>query len=258
VTNGTQPEAGTPAKKGLSPLAWIAIGCGALLVIGGITVAALVGFGVFKAKQFVEEAEGNPAKAVATMAVRTNPELDLVDTDDEAGTITVRNNKTGEEVTVDFEELSQGRLRFETAEGETTIAVTEDAAGAGGSMTVTGPEGEEVRIGGGASLEKVPDWVPRYPAATGSQGAFTQSTRDRETGGFTQGTDDPHDDVVDYYRRTLEDRGYEIVTESTTSTGQGTLATLRGELDDGQRSITVNVTEAEGEVQVVISYDGKK
>jgi hypothetical protein len=258
VTNGTQPAGGTPAKKGLSPLAWIAIGCGVLVVVGAIAITAAVGFGMFKAKQFIDEAEGNPAKAIATMAVRANPELDLVETDDEAGTITVRNNKTGEEVTVDFEELAEGRLRFETAEGETTIDISEDAGGDGGSMTVTGPEGEEVRVGGSASLDKVPDWVPLYPAATGTQGTFTQSTQDQEMGWFTQGSDDPHAEVVDYYRRTLEDRGYEIVTESTTSTGQGTLATLRGELDGGRRSVTVNVTETEGKVQIVTNYEGKK
>ncbi len=42
-------------KKGLSPLAWVAIGCGALVLVVFIGIVAVGGFAVFKAKEFVDE-----------------------------------------------------------------------------------------------------------------------------------------------------------------------------------------------------------
>ena len=94
MTDGAAP------KKGLSTGAKIAIGCGAVIVLGAIAMMLLLGWGVSKAKEYAEEFEENPAKAVAETAVRVNPELDLVSTDDEAGTITFRNDRTGEEATI--------------------------------------------------------------------------------------------------------------------------------------------------------------
>ena len=41
-------------NKGLSPLAWAAIGCGALVLVAVVAVAAVGGFAYFKVKEHVE------------------------------------------------------------------------------------------------------------------------------------------------------------------------------------------------------------
>ena len=95
---------GAPAKKGLPVWAWIGIGCGALSIL--VLVVLMVG-GFFVARKVQDVAadfEENPAMATARMIVKLNPELEEVATDEEAGTITVRNRKTGEVITVNFEE----------------------------------------------------------------------------------------------------------------------------------------------------------
>lgn len=246
MTNGTE-------KKGLSPIAWIAIGCGALLVLGGIAVAALVGFGIFKAKEFAAEMEANPARTTAEMVVKLNPDLDLVETDDEAGTITFRNNKTGEVATMNFQDIADGKFSVTTDEG--TFSVDGDA-GEGGGVTITGPDGE-ARFGGSAALENVPDWVPLYPDAAETQGTYNARTSEGLTGIVTATTTDKPQAVLDYYKERLASEGYEITSESSHSTGQGSFANVTGEDASAGRTLNVTIVSDDGETSVAINYTEK-
>lgn len=81
-------------KKGLSPLVWIGIGCGGLLLVGAVVLSVGGYFAVKTASDFVGD---NPAAAAAEAIVRINPELELVESDREGGTITVRESSTGKE-----------------------------------------------------------------------------------------------------------------------------------------------------------------
>jgi len=245
VTNGTE-------KKGLSPLAWIGIGCGALVVLGGIALAALVGFGVFKAKEFAAELEKNPAKVAAETAVRFNPELELLESDDEAGTITFRNKKTGEVATLSFEDMAEGKFSLTTEEG--TFSLDASAGGEGGGMTISGPEGE-ARFGAGASLANVPDWVPIYPGAAETQGSYHAETPEGVSGIVACKSADAADKVVDYYREELEAAGFEITAQSTNTTPQGSFSSLTAELAEEGRTLAVGVVGQEGETQITINYN---
>lgn len=239
-------------KKGLSPLAWIAIGCGALVLIFVVVSVALLGFGMFKAKEMVQELEANPAKATAEMMVKLNPELELVDSDDDAGTITIKNVKTGETITVDFEDVADGKISFSTEEGgEVSIDASE---GGEGGVTVTGRDGE-VRLG--TSLSKVPDWVPLYPQSSQGQGTYTSETEEGVTGLVVATTSDDAATVLAYYEEHLADEGYEITQRSTTTAGDGTFATLQGEMADRGRTLIVSVVEQGGETQVNVNYTEK-
>ena len=245
---GTPPAA--PASKGLSPWAWVAVGCGAMIVIG-LVGFLLAGMFVFKkGKEMVREATGsesfqevmkdlqdNPLKAVAETAIRVNPELDLISTDDQAGTITFRNNKTGEEATLDFEDIDAG-------------------GGAEGGVTFKGPEGE-TRFGASADLSDVPDWVPRYPGATEVQGTMHSTSASGVTGAFTGKTTDDAQTVVDHFKQLFEDGGYEVGAESMTKTGDGAFGAVNGDLGDG-RSINVVVIENAGGTSVTVNYNQKK
>ncbi len=163
------------------------MGCGGLVVVLAV-VALAAGFFVFqKGKEIVQEATGsesfqeilqdlkdNPVKTAAELMIRTNPELQLLATDDEAGTFTFRITRTGEEATVNFEDIAKGRFSVTTSEGEYSI----DASGeTEGGVTFKGPEGE-TRFGASADLSRIPEWVPTYPGATDTQSAFHSTTTD--------------------------------------------------------------------------------
>src|SRR5262245_18453779 len=116
TTSATPPPPPPPvvvAKKS-SPWKWILIGCAGAFVLGCIVVAACGFFCVNKAKNFVDKASANPAKTAAEMAVRLNPDLELVSTDDAAETITIQDKKTGKVSTVDWSAIEDGKLKFES------------------------------------------------------------------------------------------------------------------------------------------------
>lgn len=261
---GTPPAA--PAKSGTSPWVWILGGCGAIVVVG-LVGFLLAGMFVFKKgkemvteatgsgslSEFVEDMQDNPAKTTAETMIRLNPELELVSTDDEAGTITFTNTRTGEEATLNFEDIAEGRFSMTTDEGEYSI----DAADGGeGGVTFKGPEGE-TRFGASADLGDVPDWVPVYPGATETQSTMHSTTADGVMGAFTAKSSDDAEKVSDHFKQLFEDQGWKIGTESMTKTGDGAFGAINGEAGDG-RSVNVVIIESAGESQVTINYNQKK
>ncbi|HSI13542.1 MAG TPA: hypothetical protein VK961_15970 [Chthoniobacter sp.] len=90
-----------PPKKGLGPLAWLGIGCGALIVI---IIVVLVVFGMVagpKLKKFAEEAQKNPTRATATtMVSMTGGQFEMVKEDDVNKRYTVRQKSNGQLTTI--------------------------------------------------------------------------------------------------------------------------------------------------------------
>ena len=115
--------------KGLSLRALATV----VFVAGAMLAAALL----YRGRSGVETTQGITA---AQTMIRDNPNLDLVETDEEAGTITVRNNKTGEIATLNFEDIAEGKFSVTTDEGDFSVDASVD--GEEGSVTIKGPEGE--------------------------------------------------------------------------------------------------------------------
>lgn len=269
MSNGTPPPppgAAAPAKKGLSPLAWVGIGCAGLLLLGIIGFVALGAFAVKKGKDVLEEATGsrsiadiaddfkdNPAQAMAETVVRMNPDLELVASDASEGTITFRNSKTGEQATLNFEDIAEGRFSVSTDEGEYNISADQSAEG---GVTFTGPEGE-TRFGGAADLSDVPGWVPRYPGADDAKSTMHSVSNGNVFGAYNFTSDEAPQRVMDRFKRLFESEGYELTSESMTTTPQGAYGALAGKLEGG-RTVNVAVIGSEGEVQVTVNYNQKQ
>ena len=243
----TYAPGGAPKKKGLSPLAWAGIGCGVILLIG-LVVLLIGGFWVgSKVKDFGENPEMNTAK----MIVRVNPELELVDSDDEAGTLTVRNIETGEVITVDVSEVKDGRLRFRDEEGEEVSIGMEEGEEGEGAFTVRDREGNETfRVGAGGE-ENIPEWVPRYPDVE-ITGTMASRTSGELSGAYNFETEDPVDEVVDFYAEALEEAGLSETGRSDNRAGGGRLVNLTYEGDG--RTVNAMVTTDGGETNIVVTY----
>lgn len=267
----------TQPKKGLHPLVWAGIGCGCLVLIVVGFVVAGTGFVAFKAKEAVEDFQKNPEEATAKLIAFANPDLELVETDSEARTVTFRNTKDGKDFTVDYDDIKDGKLTIQTPEGEMTFNAEQGEDG--GSLTIQGPEGEtrvtldgnqngeggQLRIEGpdgqvqqfGASqdLEDVPSWVPLYPQATSAEAGFTSTSDQGEAGLVTVKTNESTDAVKEFYQEKLEGEGYEIRHQTITSGGK-THATVTGE--KAGTTVNVMITQDEsGETVIALQYNGK-
>ena len=178
----SEPTSNVPeqpkSKSGLSPMAWIAIGCGVVILLAFVAFMALGAFVFKKGKEvaqevsgsdslgeFMENLEEDPARTAAEMAIRLNPDLEILETDAEKGVISFWNPTTEETWTVDFEDAAAGRFKVTGSEGEYTLD------GEGGGVTVTTPEGV-TRIGASADVGDVPSWVELYPGFTSAEGSY--------------------------------------------------------------------------------------
>ncbi len=249
MTVASPPGAPEQKKKGLSPLAWILIGCGGLVLVVGIVLTVVVGYGVSKAKQFANDFEKNPVAMAGKTYAALNPEVEFVSADETSREITLRNVKTGETLTIDADDVKDGKITFKTDEGEVRF---DAQGGADGALTMTDETGKTVFQAGAGSEEDLPSWIPVYP---GSEVTATYvATADQGSGGsFSLTTSDSVDTVYEHYRSTLESAGFQI--QVTNITGQGKI--LVASHDDPARQVTLSVAEVDGKTQATIQYVGK-
>lgn len=239
---GTPPPA--PPKKGLSPLAWVGIGCGVLIVLCLIAFSVLGWWGARKLKEYGE----NPAKA-AELIVRANPDLEVVKTDDDAKTITVRDKKSGETMTLDMSDVAKGKIEMKSDKGSFKM----DEKG----ITMTDEKGETATFAGAAGDKNVPDWVPMYPGGT-AQGNYSATTADGIGGMVTVQTDGSVDEVIQFYEDKLKAEGY-TVQKTTSSDGSGNnTGSVSGTTEGEKRTVGVIISNADGGAQAVVTYSEKK
>jgi hypothetical protein len=237
-------------KKGLGVWAWVAMGCVGILFLGGIAVAGFVWWGARKATTMVNDIANDPTAAIEMMAA-INPDIEVVDRDAGSGKVTIRDKRSGETMTVDIEDLKQGRISFQTDEGSATFNLDQQA----GTMKIEadGPDGGTLSIGGDTRL---PSWVPSYPGAT-AEGVYNAETPEQVGGTFTASTTAALDEVFAYYKGQLASGGYKV-TENRYSGPQGDGGMLVGESADGKRTLTFHMQVTDGKVQVSGLYSEKK
>lgn len=242
-----------PQKKKLGPLAWVLIGCLGIVVLAGVVM--LVG-GFFVAKKvsdFADEAKENPARTAAEMVVRVNPELELVETDDEAQTMTIRNTETGEVFTADWSDIQQGKFRLDSG-GKTVTFDAKEATGGeeGGMISVTDESGDQTVVIGGGDASAVPAWFAAYPGASDAGSTYSSKSGSEVTGMFTFTTSDGVAEVMDFYRDELAGLGFEL-SESTFTSGEVEGGSLTGE-DKSGRTVNVGLTRQDEVTQVGVNY----
>lgn len=258
--NSPTPTPPSGPKKGLSGIAIAGIGCGALLLIGliggGILVTTYVSKGVSKLTKMADEFQKNPEKAAAMLVLKANPDIEVLRTDDVAGEVTFRDKQSGEEITMSFNELAQGKLRMKNAKGQ---EVTLDGSGVvkDGTLVVKGPDGQMV-IGAGQKAKSAPAWVPTYPGMAIAAGGMSFEKGDQVTGASVGESADSVARVVDYFEGRLKQEGYQTETSKATINNIES-ATITGSNEARKRKITiVATTQDNGKTHVVISYEGPK
>lgn len=223
------PPPPAPAKRG--PMFWVAIGCLVLVLLGALGAAAMCAMGGMWIKRQAERFEENPAIAAAELAVRANPDFEVVESDPERGTITVRNKKTGEVVTWDAAKIESGEWTVETEEGTTTM-------------------------GGAGAPKDLPSWLPVYPGGA-VQGAFDSTAANGErSAAFNVTTPDPVAQVLDFYATRLEASGL-AVQRNTFEGGGQTGGTVTGTSEDQKRAASVMVSAEGGQTTAVVTFTEK-
>ncbi len=212
-----------PPKR--SPMFWVAIGCGVIVLLGLLAMGTCGWFVKKKVAQF----EANPAIAAAELAVRANPDMEVVESDTEKGTITVRNKKTGEVVTWNAADIESGKWSVETDEGTATF--------------------------GGGRAANLPAWVPVYPGGSVT-GNFDTTSGEGRSVAFTMTTPDTVAAVLEFYESQLQGAGLKVQKSTFDSAGTAG-GTVGGTSEDEKRSVSVMVSTADGQTSAMVSFTEK-
>jgi hypothetical protein len=236
--SAVQPVPGVVAARKTSPVVWILVIVLGLFVLGGV---AAVGTGLFivrKARQAGVDTEmmrRNPGFAVGKLIAAANPDVDVVSTDDGAGTITVRDRRTGKVVTMSFDQVNRGKFSF----------------------SAVGDDGKTASVEIGAGAGKLPSWVPAYPGAE-AKGTFRVKGDDGngsgEGGSFAFSTTDSPAAVKAFYEDKCKEAGMKV--NVTINSAQGSMIVAA---DEGERhTLHVTVAGGAGETGVNVIYGWKK
>jgi hypothetical protein len=238
-------------KKGLGPLGWILIGC------GGIVILCLIALGVagYLVKRQVGKFAKNPGMAVAELVVRANPDLELVKVDEGAQTITVRNKKDNQVLTVNLEDAKKGKFEFKSDKGTATLNV--QGGENGGQLTVTDEKGQKSTFSaGGGGPQSLPSWVPSYPGGT-VQGSYDSKTNEARAAGFTVNTKDGVDTVLKFYTDKLKEAGFNPQQTAMSANGKASGGTVTATTPDEKRSVNVIVSSSGTETQAIVTFSEK-
>jgi len=224
------PPPVVPAQRKTSPIVWILVVILGLFLLGGIAVVGIGAFVVHKVHEAGVDPDlwrRNPGLAASKMIAAFNPNMELVRVNESDNTITMRDRRSGHEVTMSFNDIQNGRFH----------------------MDVRGDNGAKVEIGGDTS--KLPSWIPPYPGSK-PEVAFTGSSSEGEAGTFTFQTSDSAQDVMKFYQDRISGLGMKTNLVANTPEG-GTVAAS----DDSGRSLNVTVGGNAGRTSVTVIY-GKK
>lgn len=243
-----------PAKKGLHPLAWVGIGCGVILVF--VVVALGVGgyFVAQKAKSFAQDLEDNPGLTAARFIVKASPDLEEVSVDEKAGTMTIRNKKTGEIITVNLEDVEAGRFSWSTGGEEVTVDVSDAESGA---VTIESSDGEGFKLTtGDAASGDLPGWVPVYPG-TEPTARGSMQTSEMASGNYSASSDATVAEVSELFRTQLKTAGFEV-SFTTFSGDGGEGAMINGSHEGEGKTVVIVVNRNENATGINVTYSEKR
>jgi hypothetical protein len=233
----------------------VLIGCAGLIVIAGVAMVAIGFFAVNKAKEVGLDPslmQEQPALAMAKIIAAGDENIEVVDVDENAGRITFRQKDTGKTVTMNTEDLKEGRISFESSEGE---SFSMEASGSDDNQVIRMKTDEgSYEIGGGSSAD-IPSWLPAYPG-TNPEGLMKQAGPEFNAGAMTFETRDSVTKVMEFYQKAFAEAGMEVQTVQHSGAEAG--AMVSGSTGDDTRSAHAMIGAGDGGTTATISYTIKK
>ncbi len=245
------PQGGPPAKK-TSPWLYVLIGCGGLIVVAGIAMVALGVFAVHKAKEAgldPELLQEQPALAAAKIYAAVNPDVEIVEVDEDGQRVTFREKSSGKVATVTLDELKKGHIVFESAEGERVTI-----GGQGGSLVVESDKGK-VTIGAGAEV-KLPSWLKPYPGAE-AKATMSSTAPGERSGSVGFSTSDSVEKVASFFEEGFKTAGLKVTTVRQQG-AEGSGVMINGESPGGKRSAMVIIGQDQGATSITLTFSDKE
>ncbi len=212
------PQENAP-KKGLSGWAWAGIGCGSVLLIGVVIFVLLIGMCKRAVTEFSNDMNANPERKSAEMIIGFHPDYSVVSSNDETKQMTIKEDKTGKEMTFSYQDIADGKFAVTTSDGSAVSF-------------------------GAVDLSKVPAWVVLPPDAK-STGGFLNVVNGKNAGVVVFTTGLTAEEVKEFFNKSWE--------SWSTSSGSSSSMTL-----NGVETVTLEKKSATQEISVMVQASGGK
>jgi hypothetical protein len=243
------PHAPVPNKK--RPVVWILTGCFGLIVIAGLIALGTGMFVPHRADQAGLDPDltsRNPGVAVAKMLAGVNPGVEVVPVNEDKGLITLRERSTGKTVSMNFEDVKNGKIGFKGEDGEEATR-----RGEGDSFAIRTQDGVVKATG----TWNLPGWIPVYTGATVSSDANSRSPTEDAGAGYLD-TTDSIEKVLNFYEGTFKNQGIQVTRNVYSPDGQSNVGTFVAQRTGGKTYVNMNVVPDESATIIHITYSVKK
>ena len=230
------------ASRWESPWVWIGIGCGVLILVGGLLITAVYPL-VKKYRELRDHVRSAPAMVLAEMMARRSQDLVVLSRDLKNRSITLENPQTGERFLL--EQMGEDQLRIRTGAGEMAVRFL----GPGGIVE----KGGDTRLLLGSSAGPPPSWIPALPGMK-LRALHVFRGRWGSSGMFALDTKVPASEVLAFYREQLSDKGFRVKVEErheATGVSQDTASSPDG------RMFTI-VIIPHGHPEILLSYSERQ
>jgi hypothetical protein len=232
-----------------------------MLIMGGCAVAC-----TYFLKSAAEDFSEHPELSAIKFAVKFSPDIEVADEDVDAGIITLRNKKTGEEVTIDINNYNPDTIGnaitdVMTELEEVDLADTESNYGESDSYESNDDgdaEEEEAPTPAraaavAANVDRLPDFVSPYPDSTTKDASFHKFGT-QAMGAYTFSSTDTAEEIVAFYEEKLAEKGFTTVMSGFEPTDNGSSANFMATAPDGAAAFVLEaIPEDDGSVTVTIS-----
>lgn len=243
------PEPGKTPRKGRL-LFWILGGCLGLVALAAI-LSFVTGAFIFKRLGFDSRlAQKKPELAAVKMMVSANPDLEIVSMDESSGVIWIRNKKTGESLTVNMEDVKNGKIVF-TDDRNRKVEIQSRGEGDNAAVSIRSDQGT-MEMGAGASI-RLPTWLPVYPGAEPA-GAAAFSEENGKSGSCAFKSNDSAEQVGAFYEKALRSEGFDVRKNAFSGPAQASMVILEASDKGAQRKATVSVVRSETGTMINLSF----
>jgi len=240
-SNYVPPIPGQPVKKKTAWWVWGLLGCGGLIVL--VVVIAVAG-GAYLWTKVPKTELGMVAKVIEM----TNPNVQVVSLDEDRQIVTLKDKKTGKEVTVNLEDAKNGKFSFSSNDGKESVTF----GGEDGVIKVQGEKGTTVL---GQAPKNLPSWLPTYPDVTPA-GGMSNEGQGQRGGAINFSTSDAVSKVIAFYREKLAEQGLHPGDESSSSNTED-YGTLTARSDDEKKTVTVTASRSDNQTNVGVTFEEK-
>lgn len=238
----------SPRKSAAQVFFGIVGGLVALIFLVIIIGAGLGFFLMQRAKQEglnPELIRTNRSLAMAEMEVIKDPGVQMISSNDSAGTMVIRDRKTGKKTMLKFDPEKKMMVSLEEhgKPSETTVnpnAGTVEIKDANTSAKISGESGN------------LPAWLPVYPGAT-PQNTASVNQNGKQSGTYVFASPDSTEKILGYYSEQLTAANMKL-TRSASASESGVITATQ---DEAGRTITVTASSANDVTHVSVSYEEK-